>query len=84
MIEKKIIDFLRNFISEDLLDRETDIFESGYVNSLFIMQFILYIEEEFDIRVANEDMSPQYFNNVVNIVNFIQCKLQEKSIDTQN
>jgi len=77
MIEEKITNFLSNFISEDLLDRETDIFESGYVNSLFIMQLLLYIEEEFDIRVDNEDMSPRYFNKIVNIVDFIQSKIEK-------
>lgn len=83
MVEEKIINFLSNFISEDLLERETDIFESGYVNSLFVMQLILYIEEEFDIRVENKDMSPRYFNTVVNIVNFIQSKLETQKSEVK-
>ena len=74
MLEKKIVDFLKRFFRVDALGFDDDIFEIGYVNSLFAMQLIMFLEKEFDIEIEPEDMK---FDNIVTvnkIVKFLNSK----------
>lgn len=54
---------------------EDDIFKLGFVNSLFAMKLIVYIESEFKIEIGNDDMYMSNFNSIKNIVNFIKSKI---------
>ncbi|EPR13613.1 phosphopantetheine-binding protein [Ruminiclostridium papyrosolvens] len=73
---------IRDFINENLITfnedaaftDEDDIFKLGFVNSLFAMKLLTFIENEFNIKVENEEMELSNFNSVSNIVNFIDRK----------
>lgn len=72
-IEKNLVIF-----DEDVEFSESDnIFEMGFVNSLFAMNLITYIEEKFNIIVEGEDMEISKFSSINNIVNFIGSKINE-------
>lgn len=66
-----------NLISLDdhieVLDSD-NIFEKGYVNSLFAMSLLQFVESEFNISIDTEDMDVVNFNSVDNIVKLIQKK----------
>ncbi|UZE97561.1 acyl carrier protein [Alkalimarinus alittae] len=38
--------------------------ESGHIDSLAVMKFILQIEDKFDIEISDEDMLSQQFQTV--------------------
>ncbi len=63
-----IIDDERVFTDED------DIFQLGFVNSLFAMKLITFIENDFHIRVENHEMDLSNFNSISHMVNFILMK----------
>lgn len=65
--------FSRFFVTEKLGD-EDDIFSSGYVNSLFAMQLIAWLEKEFGVIVADSDLQIANFNSVSSIATFIERK----------
>jgi len=73
---------LRQFIQRNLpvanktvtLGDDDDIFELGYVNSLFAMQLVLFVEREFAITVESEEMEVSNFNTVNHIVELIERK----------
>jgi acyl carrier protein len=73
---------IRTFIEANLVVFEDEaeftdadnIFEMGFVNSLFAMKLLNYVENEFSIEVDNEDMEISNFSSVDNIMNFIQGK----------
>jgi methoxymalonate biosynthesis acyl carrier protein len=50
----------------DLRD-DDDIFEAGLVNSLFAMQLLIFVEEEFAIQVSNEELERDNFRTVSSI-----------------
>ncbi len=58
----------------DLSDAD-NIFEMGYVNSLFAMKLLNYVEKEFAITVENEDMDIKNFSSVSNILQLVKKKL---------
>ncbi|UCH96569.1 MAG: acyl carrier protein [Candidatus Aminicenantes bacterium] len=73
---------IRQFIEANLVvfEDEADftdsdnIFEMGFVNSLFAMKLVSYIEQEFAIEVDNEDLEISNFNSVERIVGYIENK----------
>jgi methoxymalonate biosynthesis acyl carrier protein len=73
---------IRQFIGKNLVVFEDEaeftdsdnIFEMGFVNSLFAMKLVGYIEQEFGIEVDNEDLEISNFNCVDRIVGYIENK----------
>jgi acyl carrier protein len=73
---------IRKFIEANLVVFEDEaeftdsdnIFEMGFVNSLFAMKLVSFIEQEFAIEVDNEDLEISNFNSVDRIVGYIENK----------
>lgn len=76
MSEKKVIDFICKFTKTASVDKDSNLFENGNLNSLFIMQLILFIEKEFNIAVDNDVIGTSEFNSVSSICAYIEKKLQ--------
>ena len=76
---------IRAFIKENFIvfgDEATtafgdhdDIFKMGFVNSLFAMKLLNFVENEFGISIGSEDVKISNFNTVDNIANLIDRKL---------
>jgi acyl carrier protein len=68
MIETEIKTSIRQFLARhfrnyDLQDDE-DIFALGFVNSLFAMQLVLFVENEFGITVEDQDLDIDNFRTI--------------------
>ena len=70
----KIRAFLSKFIKVQQLNDDADIFALGFVNSLFAMQLVVWIEKEFNIEVVDEDLEIHNFNAVSAIAGFVERK----------
>lgn len=71
----QVREFLGQFIKKTDIDADQNLFTSGLVNSLFAMQLVLFIEKEFGIQIANEDLDFENFKSLKAITSFIQNKL---------
>lgn len=66
---------IREFITKNLMVFENDvtftdqdnIFEMGFVNSLFAMKLLNYLETEFKVEIEEYDMDIKNFSSVDNI-----------------
>ncbi len=73
---------VRDFIKKNLVDFDDkvqiadsdNIFVLGFVNSLFAMKLLNFVENEFNTSVEPQDMSLVNFSSVDNIVNLIERK----------
>ena len=73
---------IRKFIESNLVVFEDEaefsdsdnIFQMGFVNSLFAMKLGNYIEENFNVQVANDDREISNFSSVDRITQFIETK----------
>lgn len=74
IIKEKIKDLLAQSVADVDIPDDQDIFASGLVNSLFAMQLILFIEQEFQVKVEDEDLDINNFNTVAAMVGFIGRK----------
>jgi acyl carrier protein len=56
---------IRGFIyprfPEHLIEDHEDMFALGFVNSLFAMELVMFIEKEFETQIPNEDMDLKNF-----------------------
>ncbi|WP_270171072.1 acyl carrier protein [Paenibacillus sp. SYP-B4298] len=79
-------EIVKNFIQQNLIIFEEDveiqaddnIFALGFVNSLFAMQLLQFIEREFAITVDNEDLEIANFSTLNKIISLIDKKTQSR------
>lgn len=81
-LQEKIRKFIENnlvvFEDEAEFEDSDNIFEMGFVNSLFAMKMVNYIENDIGIELSNDDLDISNFNSVERIVEFINNKKNEK------
>jgi acyl carrier protein len=78
-----IKDQIRQHIAQNLLfsdsgfkyDDDASFLEEGIVDSLGIMDLVNFIEETFGLAVADEDLTPDNFDSVNKLANYIQHRL---------
>jgi acyl carrier protein len=74
-IKLKVRAFLNRFFRKHDLGDDEDIFALGYVNSLFAMQLVMFLEKDFSIKVDNNDLNLDNFRTINAISNLIIKKL---------
>lgn len=76
--QEKIRSFiLKNFYvanASDLVD-SASLLDSGIVDSTGVLEVIMFIEEEFKLKVADAEMIPANLDSVDNIAAFVKRKL---------
>lgn len=73
-IKEKIRGFISHFIRLNELSDDEDIFALGFVTSMFAMQLVLFVEQEFAIKVENDDLDIQNFNTIAAITDLVERK----------
>ena len=61
--QERILEF---FNSKKLtgIKNDTDLFAGGYVNSLFALEIVMFLEKEFKIKIKNKDITEKNFKTV--------------------
>ena len=68
---------LENYLFTDdqsALNDDDSFLDKGIIDSTGIMEVIFFIEENFEISVADEEMVPENLDSISNIVAFIDKK----------
>ncbi|MEH2354884.1 acyl carrier protein [Nostoc sp.] len=73
-IQTKIKTFLAKFFGNHDLQLDEDIFALGFVNSMFAMQLVLFVEQEFQIAIENDDLEFENFRSINSIANLVERK----------
>jgi acyl carrier protein len=66
--------FLLRHVRAEQLAPDEDIFAAGYVNSLFALQLVAFLEKTFSIRVEDEDLELANFRSLAAIDTFVRRK----------
>lgn len=66
--------FLSKYLRNHDLSDDSDIFGLGFVNSLFAMQLVMFVEREFGVTIDNEDLDIENFRTVDAIVKLVEKK----------
>ena len=68
---------LRQFFSlrvSELAD-DDDIFEVGGVTSLFVIELLMFVEDEFSITLGDGDLERDNFRSIDALAALVTCKL---------
>ena len=74
-------DRLRQFINRNFprarardLRNDDPLLESGIVDSMGVLDLVSFIEAEFGIAVADEELTDEYFGSIGRIAGYIESK----------
>jgi acyl carrier protein len=73
---------IRTYIAENLLfsgngypyTDDTSFLEEGIVDSMGIMELVLFVDEQFGITVEDEELVPDNFDSVTRLASYIRRK----------
>jgi len=68
-----------NIFDEVEFANDDNIFEKGFVNSLFAMKLLAFIEKEFDVEIDDEDIQIKNFSSVDNMMKLVEKKKYENA-----
>ncbi|WP_026422583.1 hypothetical protein [Actinokineospora inagensis] len=71
----RIREFVLDNITETDLADSDDIFERGLVRSMFVMQLVVFVEQEFGISVTGDDLQFDHFRSVDRVDELVNRKL---------
>jgi len=77
-MEKEIRSFLADvfFLGDDpaSLPSDKSLIESGILDSTGVLELVGFLEEEYDIAIADEELVPENLDSIANIVRFVSGK----------
>ena len=62
------------FGNRDKLGIDTPLFEKGIIDSTGVLELVAFIEENFSVKVTDEELVQSNFSNISAIDRFIQSK----------
>ncbi|MDN5202269.1 phosphopantetheine-binding protein [Fulvivirgaceae bacterium BMA10] len=77
-IKKYIINKIMFESDESLLGCSESLLEKGIVDSLAIVNLVSFVENEFDVKISNDDITIQNFESVEAISNLVEKSLQQQ------
>ena len=69
-----IREFVFRFTNEEISD-QTDFLTGGYVNSLFLMQLVMFLELEFQIKIEDDDLITDNLKSIECISELVESYL---------
>jgi methoxymalonate biosynthesis acyl carrier protein len=79
----KLIEFIKTDLARGKgvhhLGETDNLIENGVMDSLAIMKLILFLEDEFEIKIADEDLALENFTSVESIYNLAEKKRAKKA-----
>ena len=73
-VHDQIRDFLARHVRTATLGDDDDIFASGFVNSMFAMQLVLFVEKSFGVTVEQADLRLDNFRSVRALTALVERK----------
>ncbi len=72
----RIREFVMAYVKDDELEDNENMFELGYVNSLFAMQLVMFVEKEFAMSIGRDQLKLSNFHSIDSIVALVKGQNQ--------
>ena len=79
---------IRAFIEENFLfgdetvDDDTSLLDQGLIDSTSILEIVGFLEEDFGVTVADDELVPENFDSIDALASFLERKLVDQHADT--
>ncbi len=78
---------LRNFIAENLLysddgfaySDDASFLEEGIINSLGVIELVLFVEQQCGVPVDDQDVTPENFDSITRLTNYMLRKMSAEA-----
>lgn len=77
---------LLDFVNHELLinrgerepvSRETDLIDTGVIDSLSLIQLVTHLEKQAHIDIPDEDVTPENFQKIDSILNYLKRRFAQ-------
>ena len=77
-MEKVRYFIIENFLfgDDNGLNEETSFLEEGIIDSTGILELVEFLEQEFGIQIADEELTPENLDSLARISAFLPAKIQ--------
>ena len=72
LIQQRVIEFLGSATGQSSIGGDTELQESGIIDSLMMMDLLVFVETEFGVRLDFEDLTPDAFHSPATIARLIE------------
>lgn len=69
--KNQILAFVRDRYPQAEIDEAQDIFSLGFVNSLFAMELVMFIEKTFGVTIPNEELRIDNFRTANSMADLV-------------
>src|SRR5947209_12285439 len=73
-VEDRIAALFADRLNVQVPSLETDLIETGLVDSLTFVEFLAHLEQDFGIHVSLEDLEIDHFRTITSIAAFVATK----------
>ena len=73
-LEARLAKLFAERLNTEVPAEDTDLFETGILDSLRFVEFLAALEEDFGVRVAVEELEIDDFRNLSRIAGFLSAK----------
>ena len=88
MNSEQVTQEIRNFIIENFLFGDTanplnvedSFLENGVIDSTGVLELVAFLEQRFQFEVADDELIPENLDSIVNVVNYLQKKLNREGV----
>jgi acyl carrier protein len=79
-VKKHILDTIqKKYALAENVDLETfNYLDSGFVDSIGIIQFVVSLEDDFDIEFTDADMNAPSFRTIGGLIRLVEAKIAER------
>jgi methoxymalonate biosynthesis acyl carrier protein len=73
-VERAILDCLRQRLGVEVASSEVDLIEAGVLDSMMFVDLIMFIEDQFQVTAALEDLEIENFASVAKMAQFVVAR----------
>jgi len=82
-------DRLREFIHDNFLFGDSDMqiqddtsfLDNGIIDSTGMLELVNFVEQQFEIRVLDDELMPDNFDSIAKLSKFIEKKLSQATVE---
>ena len=82
VVHDTVVTIFRNKLEFEVPGVETDLLETGMMDSLKLVELVFHLEQEFGITISMGTLELDQFRTIANIVQFVQGSKRVNSTNT--
>ncbi|MBT8083805.1 MAG: hypothetical protein KJN72_01170 [Woeseia sp.] len=75
--DKNIEALFRDGLNIEVASRDTDLLEDGLLDSLLLVDLLMYLERDYKISVGLEDLELDNFRSISAVESFVNARLSQ-------